>query len=200
MRVKTDARRQAIIDAATEVFRETGFERASMAAISARVGGSKATLYSYFKSKEELFAAAILDAVDADAEPVVALLQSSNDDLPTLLRQIGHGFTELIRLPQSLAITRIAVAEAANQELGTLLYERGPRRAVDLMAGFIARLIGEGRIRQVDPQIAALHLKALLSAGIHEPMLFGAPPELDVDQCVDAAIDAFLRVYATPSA
>ena len=44
MRVKTDDRRAAILEAAVEVFREVGYERASMAAISARVGGSKATL------------------------------------------------------------------------------------------------------------------------------------------------------------
>ncbi|OYW88264.1 MAG: TetR family transcriptional regulator, partial [Sphingobium sp. 32-64-5] len=54
MRVRTDDRRQAILDVATEMFREVGYARASMAAISARIGGSKGTLYGYFKSKEEL--------------------------------------------------------------------------------------------------------------------------------------------------
>lgn len=33
MRVKTDSRRQAILSAALAVFREVGYERASMAAI-----------------------------------------------------------------------------------------------------------------------------------------------------------------------
>jgi AcrR family transcriptional regulator len=194
--VKTDARRQAILDAAIDVFREVGFERASMATISARVGGSKATLYSYFKSKEELFAAAVLDAVDADSEPVVALLESSDGDLPLLLRRIGLGYVDLICLPHALAITRIAVAEGANAELGELLYERGPKRAVDLIATFLGRLIEQKRIRTVDPQIAALHFKALFTAGIQEPLLFGAEPELAIEQGVYAAVDAFLRAYA----
>jgi hypothetical protein len=51
MRTKSDERRQAILDVATQIFKDIGYERASMAAIAARVGGSKATLYSYFPRK-----------------------------------------------------------------------------------------------------------------------------------------------------
>lgn len=200
MRVKTDAQRQAIVDAAIEVFREVGYERASMATISARVGGSKATLYSYFKSKGELFAVAMLDAVDADSQPVVELLQSSDEDVPVLMRRIGLGYLQLMRLPHALAITRTAVAEGANAELGAMLYKRGPRRALDRIAEFLARLIEQGRIRSVDPMIAALHFKALLDAGFQEPLLFGATPELSIERGVDAAVDAFLRAYAADPA
>ena len=59
MRVKTEERRQAIIEVAREAFTAQGFENTSMAEIASRVGGSKATLYNYFSSKEELFAAVI---------------------------------------------------------------------------------------------------------------------------------------------
>src|SRR5262245_51865473 len=45
MGVRGEARRQKIVEAAVDVFREQGFERASMAEIAARAGGSKATLY-----------------------------------------------------------------------------------------------------------------------------------------------------------
>jgi AcrR family transcriptional regulator len=54
VRVKTESRRQAIIAAAAEVFAEMGFDAASMSEISARVGGSRVTLYNYFSSKEEM--------------------------------------------------------------------------------------------------------------------------------------------------
>lgn len=196
MRVKTDAKRQTIVDAAIEVFREVGYERASMATISARVGGSKATLYSYFKSKEELFATAMADAVDADSQPVIELMQSSDEDVPVLMRRIGIGYLEVMRLPHALAITRTAVAEGANAELGAMLYDRGPRRALDRIAEFLTRLIDQRRLRRVDPRIAALHLKALFDAGFREQLLFGATPELSIEEGVDAAVDVFLRAYA----
>lgn len=47
MRVRTEAKRDAIVEAASEVFLESGFEGASMAQIATLVGGSKATLYGY---------------------------------------------------------------------------------------------------------------------------------------------------------
>ena len=56
-RLDPDARREAILDVAQEVFLEEGFAAASMSTIAARLGGSKGTLYNYFRSKDELFKA-----------------------------------------------------------------------------------------------------------------------------------------------
>ena len=74
MRVKSEARRQAIIDVAKEAFCRQGFEATSMSEIASRVGGSKATLYNYFRSKEEIFIAVMESSATAQAalttEPV----------------------------------------------------------------------------------------------------------------------------------
>jgi len=53
------ARRQAMLDAACEVFLEHGFEGASVADVVRRSGGSLATLYASFGSKEGLFEAIV---------------------------------------------------------------------------------------------------------------------------------------------
>ena len=55
VKVKTAARREAILAAAKQVFQEVGFDRASMDEVAARFGGAKATVYRYFGSKEALF-------------------------------------------------------------------------------------------------------------------------------------------------
>ena len=47
-----DQRREAILQVAREVFFEYGYSAASMSTIAARLGGSKGTLYNYFKNKE----------------------------------------------------------------------------------------------------------------------------------------------------
>ncbi|CAI1972516.1 Uncharacterized HTH-type transcriptional regulator yvdT [Serratia ficaria] len=59
MKVRTNARRDAIVEEAALLFQEMGYERASMNELAKRVGGSKATLYGYFSSKEELFTAVV---------------------------------------------------------------------------------------------------------------------------------------------
>ncbi|MHB2149477.1 TetR/AcrR family transcriptional regulator [Calditrichota bacterium LG25] len=50
-----EQRRQQIIDAAEAVFFKHGFETASMDMVAEQAELSKATLYMYFKSKEELY-------------------------------------------------------------------------------------------------------------------------------------------------
>src|SRR5882757_6223376 len=52
---RRDERRDHILDVARDAFLSTGYADTSMSAIAARLGGSKGTLYNYFKSKDELF-------------------------------------------------------------------------------------------------------------------------------------------------
>lgn len=196
MRVKTDARREAILEIATELFREVGYERASMATISTRVGGSKATLYNYFKSKEELFAAAMIDAIEDQGQGLIDLLDAADDDIESVLRRFGEAFLQLVTAPDALAINRTAVAEGANSKLGATLYERGPKRAWTEVARYIRQLQERDRIRPGDPYVAAGHLRGMLEAGVVEPLLWGATIEQEPVAATKAAVDAFLRAYA----
>lgn len=196
MRVKTDARRETILAVATEVFREVGYERASMAMISARVGGSKATLYNYFKSKEELFAAAMTEAIEDQGQKLIELLDASNDDIASVLRRFGEAFLRLVSAPDALAMTRTAVAEAANSSLGATLYELGPRRAWNEVAHYIRLLQERGKLRTGDPHLIAGHLRGMLEANFVDPLLWGATTHQEPAATADAAVEAFLRAYA----
>jgi AcrR family transcriptional regulator len=49
--------RQAILDAAREVFGELGYETATVRDIIRRAGLAAGTFYNYYRSKEEVFAA-----------------------------------------------------------------------------------------------------------------------------------------------
>lgn len=51
---RTGRTRDAIVDAALELFRENGFERTTMRAIAERAGVSVGNAYYYFSSKDEL--------------------------------------------------------------------------------------------------------------------------------------------------
>lgn len=195
VRVKTDERRNLIKAVATEVFREKGYERASMSAISKRLGGSKSTLYSYFESKEELFVAAMFDAVNEQGETVMDLLDPSLPDMSAVLRRFGEAYLEFISGPDTLSVTRAAVAEGAHVEIGTRLYEKGPKRGWEGIRDYLVRLCEKGVLRPLDTDIAAGHFKGMLEAGIVEPLLFGAKPELSRKTAAAAAVEAFLRAY-----
>jgi AcrR family transcriptional regulator len=195
MRVRTEDRRQAIMQAAMSVFREVGYERARMSEISARVGGSKATLYGYFKSKEELFAAAMLEAVEEQGEQLLNRLDPSSDDIAAVLEDFGGAYLTFLLSPQVLAVTRTAVAEGASSKLGPLLYERGPQRAWRAVAAYLTHQMAAGALPKGDAEVAAAHLKGLLEAGIMEPALYGAEPYMAQDKAVKLAVRAFLLAH-----
>src|SRR3546814_8328288 len=58
-RPKDLAKGAAILDAAKRMFTEHGFDRTSMDQIASEAGVSKLTVYSHFRDKEALFAAAV---------------------------------------------------------------------------------------------------------------------------------------------
>lgn len=196
MRVKTDERRSGILAAAGDIFRELGFGRTSMAAISARVGGSKATLYNYFKSKEELFAAVMFDAMEEQGLQVLDLLDPSDPDLRGVLERFGLAYLEMLLGSEAIANTRIAIAEAESSKLGARLYDLGPRPFWEGVSVYIEKLIAGGMLLAAPPRLAALHLQGLLEAGVMEPALFGVAPLLERGDGVRAAVDFFLRGYA----
>ena len=206
MRVKTDARRQAILDAAAEVFCELGFERASMSAISERVGGSKATLYSYFQSKQELFVEVMLDALAEHAESVFDVL-APTADLRQTLKRFATGYLSLVLLPDVVAIRRMVFGDCGRSGLGKMLYERGPAKAWRQVAEFLKVQMDAGRLRQVEPLTAALNFKGMLESDLVERRMFGViedPSAADIDKAATDAADIFLRAYgleaqATPA-
>jgi AcrR family transcriptional regulator len=195
MRVKTEERRQAILDAAASVFRDVGYERATMGEISARLGGSKTTLYSYFASKEELFVAVMTHAVEAQAQRIFATMTQDDEDVEAALRRFGRAYVEVIVSPEFLAFRRVGVAEAVNSGIGHIIYDIGPKEAATRLSEHLHAHMSAGRLRQADPWLAALHLIALLEAGIIDPLLHGVPIIVDREEALEMAIQAFLRGY-----
>ena len=193
VRVKTDERRQAIIDVALEVFREVGFERASMAIISRRLGGSKGTLYGYFRSKAELFETAMKAGIEGPGDQIMDLLDPHATDIRTMLIRFAREYLTFIVGSEVMAITRTAISEGSGSSLGPHLFEQGPERALAKMTRFCAAAAKRGKLNQARPEMMALHFKALVEAGFLEEALYGAPTR--DEKTTSDAVDAFLRLY-----
>jgi len=203
MRTKSETRRQAILDAAAEVFQETGFERASMAVICERLGYSKATLYNYFSSKEELFFAVVFGATEAEFEAIHEALDPTLEDMTEALECFGQRFLTLLYSPQVQAVRRLMVAEAGRSDLGRKCYELGPARSEADIADFLQQAMDAGKLRRADARVAAFHLRGLLEAEWFERALFQvlkeAPPA-EINATVSRAVSAFMAAYGPPDA
>ena len=195
VRVKTDDRRRAIIDAATKVFRDVGYGRASMDGIAREAGGSKATLYGYFKSKDELFEAAMESAVEVAAEKILNILYAELENLQAALERLAGAYLEFVLGKDILPITRAIVGEGPARGLGPRLFDKGPRRGLKLMAQFFEEQMGQGRLRAADPITVALHFKGLVESDHLEAALYGARATHERKAAIADAVTAFLAAY-----
>ncbi len=169
-----------------------------MSAIAARVGGSKGTLYNYFRSKAELFGAVIRSQCDAE-QAVMFALEDAQGDLVKALTTLGRRLVRVMLSDEVITIQRIVVAESARfPELGEAYYEAGPRQGKERIAALIAQAMKQGQLRQADPGIAAEHAVELALAGLYRRRLLNVPPaptEAEIDANVDAALAVFMAAY-----
>jgi AcrR family transcriptional regulator len=205
---KSDTKRQAILDTAYRLFRTQGFERTSVAEITATVGGSKATIYSHFPSKEELFVECMMAAAEnymagtlkhLDSAAAGANRGGSSADAAVTLFEFGRSFLTFICSPEQLEVRRLMIAEAARSRTGKLFFDKISVLRSHV-AAFMSGCMASGTLRRDDPLLAADHLGALLEAEILEPLLLqvreGSPGEQEIELAAKHAVAAFLRAYA----
>lgn len=198
MRARTEEKRQEIIRIASELFEELGYERTSMSTIAARLGGSKATLYGYFRSKEEVLRAVLDHDVNEEADRLIHELLSETDLRSGLVRL---GITYLTRHVSPSRISNIRTV--ANHPVAPEFYEQVLRPAWQRLAERFAVMMKEGRLKFADPWITAMHWKGLNEWDMLEKQLLGAGTGADQTEIVTAATaaaDAFLKVYARDAA
>jgi AcrR family transcriptional regulator len=198
MRVRTEEKRQEIVKAAQELFEEHGFERTSMSMISERVGGSKATLYGYFRSKEEILQAVLVYDVTQEAERLMNELLANNT-----LRQglIKLGIAYLARRLSATPVANIRMVsnQPEGSTIGKNFYENVLRPAWQRLANRFEMMMDEGILKRADPWVAAMHWKGLNEWDFFEKRLLGAmpgPPD-NIAEVAELAADAFLEIYGT---
>lgn len=89
-----DLTRQRILDAAVEAASVHGVSRLSMSDVARTAGLSRPTLYRYFSSRDDLFAAALL----AETQALVAQVEAELDDVRDPRAAIERGILAALRL------------------------------------------------------------------------------------------------------
>ena len=194
MRVRTDQKRHEIIHIASNLFEEFGYERTSMSTIAARLGGSKATLYGYFKSKEDLLRAVLDREVNEEADRLIHEFLSEKDLRSGLVRL---GISYLSRHHARAT----SIRTVANQPIAEEFYKNVLRPAWQRLADRFAEMMKEGRLKFADPWTTAMHWKGLNEWDLLEKHLLSAGSSAnsnDIVTAATAAADAFIKVYAAP--
>lgn len=114
-RGRPQSKRDDIVTAAVEVFLERGYADTSISEVAKAAGVIKATIYSHFKDKEQLFTAII-------EEITIKKMQLDFDAMSSLLKDLTprqfiekmyKKFSLLEKDPQYLRLVRILIGESA---------------------------------------------------------------------------------------
>lgn len=200
---KRDAKRQVILETAYRLFLMQGFDKTSVSEITAQVGGSKATIYSHFASKEVLFVECMTVALDDYITEIVAQsaaqLDASGPDPAAVLRHYGTNYLKVVCSPDIVAARRLMIAEATRSGIGRLFLAKIAAMRAHV-AAFLSQLMAAKALRPDDARLAAEHLRGLLEAEIIEPLLLYArddtPDDKEIALAADRAVAAFMRAYA----
>ena len=197
MRERSEEKRQEIIRTAAGLFKELGYERATMSAISAKVGGSKATLYGYFRSKEEILSAVLVYDVTEEADRLMnEILAAPN--LRDGLVKLGFAYMMRRLAGTPVANIRMVATLPDGSRIGKTFYDNVLRPAWQRLADRFEQMMDDGILIRADPWTAAMHWKGLNEWDMFERRLLQAMPGPDpvfLEKSAALAADAFMKLY-----
>lgn len=136
-----DARRDAILKAARDVFARKGLGGTRIGDIAAHAGISQGLIYHYFPNKEALFTAIVEAALETTARTAAAALEGPGTPWERLRRLCERWLEGLTERPEILlVIVQAFSSEAVPEEARTALSRYGEQAFVNLV-----QLIEEGQ-------------------------------------------------------
>ena len=189
-------RRTRILNAATDLFLKTGYGETSIDAIVEVSGGSKATLYSYFPTKDDLFRAVIEEVVSNRKDPEL----DSSADIRSALITFGVQRMQVVFSRHHRALLRLIIAERERfPDIARLYYDIGPMRSHDLLLDYFTELTEQGHLDTDSPTEAAdFFLGMLLHQWYLNQLYTRTPPpsteemQYRAERVVDTFMESFL--------
>ena len=194
-RVRDEEKRQAILEAAWDVFMERGVERASIEGIAARARVSKVTVYRDFADKHELFDAVVRRHTDRIRNARLAEVAAGLGSLRERLVAFGRALMHFIMGEEAAQFDAAMSGELRRvPELAALFWAAGPERALSDLAAIIREAEDAGELAVDDAMDAAEDLVGLWSGvAMRRSVFAGTSP--DPGARVERGVDRFLKMY-----
>ena len=186
-----EAKRQAVLQAAAQLFNERGFHATSLDDIAARLNVTKPTLYYYVKNKDEILLECVkkglhmtLDGIEASR----AAVGNAVDQLRACMRV----YAEIVAQPFGMCLIRVGdeeVPEPSRTEL------RRMKSEIDLaFRRLVAQGVREGSLAPCDPKMTAFTIAGALSwIGRWYQPGGDCTPEQVAQQCINTLLGGVLR-------
>jgi TetR/AcrR family transcriptional repressor of mexJK operon len=193
-RQSAEDRRRSILAAAQKVFLERGYANASIDAVVELAGGSKATVYQQFGSKEGLLGALVAEGAEELAHMVHDLpLDGALDES---LHVFGRHYLTLVMRPDRMALFRLTIGECGRvPEIGDVFYRTGPQAVGKHLTEFFRNVAAAGLIKTSDPERTAYQFIHALRGDLYMQALLNPtrrPTEAELSRHIDFVVESFL--------
>ena len=121
-----EARLQAILDAALDVFGQKGFAETRLEDVAARAGIGKGTIYLYVSSKQALFEALVRSGIAAPIEKLEARIMALDRPVEEMLRLLLTFLRTEVLATRRIEIVRLLIAEAGRLRGSGIVLEALP--------------------------------------------------------------------------
>lgn len=187
--------REAVEQAARELFIERGFDGVSVDEIARRARVSKPTIYAHYGDKSRLFIH-ILEEACTQLLTTIVEPATEQRSVPEVLLDLAYRYTRTVLAPEVLSLHRLFIAEAERfPELGRRYYAAGPETAHRALAEFLSNRANAGEIVCPSPTMAAEQFAGLVLSPFRLKFLFAVEGSADwdvVDIYSRAAVSMFV--------
>lgn len=193
------ARLQAILDAALDVFLDKGFAEARLDDVAARAGVAKGTIYLYVPSKQALFEALVQSGIGGALGAIEQKVLAPDMTAEEQFRALFDFLRQEVLGTRRLDIVRLFLREGSRfPELAEIYHREVISRGLALLRGIAERGVASGEFRSDEivrfPQLAiAPGLMALIWTS-----LFQRLDPLDVAGMLDAHLALMMRALKGP--
>ena len=198
-REEAEARDVRLLDVATRLFMERGFDGTSIDAVAEAAGVSKPTVYARYHDKRDLFAAVLRGRIRRWLAPVSAAAEAeatetSPKSIKTTLHELSRHMVAYTLAPEAGALQRILSAQAIQfPELAKTANESW-LRAVRGVSSILSQSAARGHIKVDDPELAADMFINLVLGHPKRFALYGLATDPETEERHrKAAVDFFLN-------
>ncbi|MGD9885845.1 TetR/AcrR family transcriptional regulator [Reyranella sp.] len=188
---RPEVRGPEIARAALDLFVTKGFAATKLEDVARAAGVSKGLPYLYFKNKEELFKAVIVEAIGEPLLRANDMVDAFDGPTTDLLRELVAKFREFAESPLG-GVIKLILAEAGNfPDVARFYCSNFDLHGRELFAKVLRRGIARGEFRPVDD----IEMSAILLAqplAMHSVWLRSLAPH---DESLPADSDRFYEAY-----
>ena len=150
-----EERRRQIISVAARVFADKGYTDATTKDIAAEAGVTHAAIYHYFRDKRALFEAVLVTSSPLSALAAVVQTAGADEEPRAVLTRLTLAMIDRLETSDELPVFQLLMSEALRDPDATAVARTARRQLMDTLAAYLRTQQARGRLRPLDPELAA---------------------------------------------